>query len=293
MSTATTNRPKRRRLISVFGVLFALAVGLLLMALGRTAYLWRPRMQVGADIGQIENAVGLFVAKLNSTHVAATGGGPNGEFRLCTSYADADGNWLDWPEAKYLRQVFPRMDRCDNGLRWNGQPVGPESPRLLDVNQTLTFFLTGGPYTNYDGFSAHRERPFTPLEKPGELRMGPFLDFPSSRFDADGRVLDPWGTPFAYFTAIQGNDYTGSFTWKGATVRPYREPGNPTRFMNPNGFQVISAGRNGVFGPGGNWTPTWFDADVNKTPAAGEWVRGGSGADDLSNFNKGMLSSQR
>ena len=66
-----------------------------------------------------------------------------------------------------------------------------------------------------------------------------------------------------------------------------------TELLEDRGFQVISAGGNGVFGPGDNWTPSVVAPDGSLTPAAGEWASGGSGADDLSNFNNGTLSGQR
>jgi hypothetical protein len=287
MSTNPTPRLRRRRWLWYPDGLVALLIVSLATALSirgcfTTTRITTRTSQATSDIRQVESAIGLFKAKFNVGYLAAVGGGPNGEFRLCSSYADANGDWLDWPEVKYLKHVFPLMDRLDNGLRWNGQSVTPDSPRLLDVNQSLVFFLTGGPFTKYQGFSLNKQRPFMPMEKPPETRIGPFLDLPSSKYSDDGRVLDPWGTPLAYFTSVQGNDYTGSFTWNGSTVRPYREPGSPDRFVNPKRFQIICAGRNGVFGPGGNWTP-----------GEGEWSADGPGGDDLSNFNNGTLDGKR
>jgi hypothetical protein len=283
MSTDTANRAKwrGRRLPFVLVYLLVAFLGavLLVVALQETSDRDGRRRQAVAEIRQIESAVGLFNAKFMTTYPAASGGGPNGEFRLCSRYADADGNWLDWPEVKYLKEILPLMDRQDNGLRWNGQPVTPESPRLLDANQSLVFFLTGGPFTKYQGLSKEKQRPLAVPGQAVETRDGPFLDFPLSRYDADGRVLDPWGTPLAYFTAVPGSGYSGSFTWNGSTVRPYREPGDPDRFMNRKTFQLISAGRNRVFGPGGNWTP-----------GEGEWAADGPGGGDPSNFNNGPLS---
>jgi hypothetical protein len=287
MSTDTAPRRKRRRWRWFPDGLVGLLIVLLAVPLAVMAFFNTPRgptrsTQTTADIRQIESAIGLFKSKFNVGYLAATGGGPNGEFRLCSSYADANDNWLDWPEVPYLKQVFSQMDRLDNGLRWNGRPVTPDSPRLLDANQSLVFFLTGGPFTKYGGFWQDKQRPCTASGKVGENHIGPFLDFPSSRFDADGRLLDPWGTPFAYFTAVPGNDYTGSFTWKGVTVRPYGDPDHPERFANPKQFQIISAGRNGVFAPGGSWTP-----------GEGEWAADAPGGDDLSNFNNGTLDRLR
>jgi hypothetical protein len=48
--------------------------------------------------------------------------------------------------------------------------------------------------------------------------------------------------------------------------------------MNPNGYQIISAGRDSLFGPGGSWNP-----------AAGYTTAGSPGLDDLANFSQTPL----
>jgi hypothetical protein len=62
-------------------------------------------------------------------------------------------------------------------------------------------------------------------------------------------------------------------------VSPYHFPPSPpapTKYHNPNTFQIICAGYDGKFGPGGVWDPT--DPTVTK-----------EGRDDLSNFTGNRL----
>lgn len=114
----------------------------------------------------------------------------------------------------------------------------------LDANQTLTFFLGGipdspdGKSANFPGFSTNAQKPFTPRVDPSEPRKTTGLDLggggkpkyalslpPWANVPAGGtggssgtsavsfaRLLDPYGTPYAYFAAYEGqpNKYFGA-----------------------------------------------------------------------------------
>lgn len=103
-------------------------------------------------------------------------------------------------------------------------------------------------------------------------------------------LVDPYGMPYAYFAALNGlaNMYyapphstsialnTGisqSYTVNGYTVSPYMQ--STSTFFNPQGFQVISAGKDTFFGPGGLL--------VNGKPA------GETGFDDVTNISKTVM----
>ncbi|OWK43613.1 type II secretion system protein [Fimbriiglobus ruber] len=160
----------------------------------------------------------------------------------------------------------------------------------LDGNQCLVFFL-GGP--NLTGFD-----PAGPYPPSGTTRKGPYYDFQPNRLTTNNATNtmvwadDPWGSPYAYF-ASTGNSYLptlqfplpspfGPGTWNGTTVVPYSTPTKP---VNPNGIQIISAGANGTntstgakgFGPGGAWIP-----------GSAPYTAGTAGEDDLGNFNSGF-----
>src|SRR5262249_23171664 len=156
---------------------------------------------------QVESAIGLYKSKFQVPYLPAFGGGTGATFRLCSSYRDASGNFLPWPEVAYLKQVFPQMEQVqntlsgvpfwDNGLRdpstggyiLKGIVTNPTlppglaaspGPVLLDPNQLLVFFLTGSVFTGNQGFSNNKILPFQPSLVAGETRVGPFLDFPVS-----------------------------------------------------------------------------------------------------------------
>jgi len=352
--TRRTRAPRRAgftlvELLVVIGII-VLLIGLLLPAISGAREAAK-RTRATAEIRQLETAIGLFKSSRSMTYLPAFGGGPNGTFRLCSCYAsDATGTWLPWPEVVYLKQLFPQMSPLDNGLRLNGQfvpngvftpqgaPNPTATPEYLDPNQTLVLFLTGNVYTAHQGFSNNKQVPFTPVSpnNPTETRIGPFVDFPLTKFvvGAPGNnfpppqgsppipstnaasLVDPWGTPYAYFTSIQGNDYfkidaqnvvpnpgtlvtTGgnkpfqlpafavTTTLAGVTttsiVAPYSTgSGSAAQYQNKKQVQIISAGRNRQFGPGGSgWQTgngTAYDPET------------GAGGDDLSNFNIGLLN---
>ena len=248
-------KSRRRRRPQLLVWVVALMLGLLVwqtVALVRR-YPYEPGKQVRAyvEIRQLGNAVGTFKAKMNVNHLPAG-------FRLKAAYDPAD------PEAAYLRQLFPQIDLADTGLP-------PETDHVLDPNQALMFFLTGAPATKHEGFSTDQRRPFRGPVGWAEGRIGPFLDTDNVRPDAAGRLLDPWGTPYAYLAFDPTTDGYPDRDCLG--VRPYRLNGQP---LNKKSYQIISAGPDRRFGPGDNWNP-----------GMGPWAADGPGADDLSNFNSG------
>jgi prepilin-type N-terminal cleavage/methylation domain-containing protein len=248
-----------------------------------------------ADMAQIGSAIGAFKTKVNASYIPAFSPTQSsaGGFRLASTYVDTSGNPLAWPEVTYLKQLFPQMSLTDNGLRLNGQvvgngivqPSGAASLQTLDPNQTLVFFLTGSLFTNFTGFSTNRTTPFA---TPSGQSVGPFIDVSGGKVDTTtGHFLDPWGNPYAYMAFDPSlNTYPStacSFTSNTSmgSVLPYTSGG---KFVNLKGFQIISAGRDGAFGPGGtNWTPGTGVYAPGYTPG---------GADDLANFNSTPLSSQ-
>ncbi len=264
MSAPTTPPKPRRRQLPSRLLKVAVVIGIAVLVWGVITWLVvdpRPigsrRARAMVEIDQLHTAVTAFRVKMNVMHLPAG-------FRLKAAYDPAEP--VD-PNLVYLRQVFPQLDFDDNGL-----PPGTDD--TLDPNQTLVIFLTGGKYTNYQGFSRDKQHPFRPAADAAEVRIGPFLDVSPNRLDGDGRYLDPWGTPYAYFAYDPAlNAYPDR---DGFGVRPYRLNG---KAMNPKGWQIVSAGPDGKFGPGGDWTP-----------GEGPWAAGGPGADDLSNFNSGPLS---
>lgn len=173
---------------------------------------------------------------------------------------------------QYLRRIFPRATT-----------FAPYDGATIAGPAALYFWLMG-PEGN--GFSTNPQAPFSP----GGERIKPFLEsFPNSRISGTvpNRVLlDPYkNMPYLYFASKYGNDY--GFTFNIAqpapapsTVAPFQDATtSPTRFVNAHSFQIICAGPNGLFGPGGVWQPD-----------AGAYTGAQPGADDLANFHPLKLS---
>ena len=178
------------------------------------------------------------------------------------------------PEAIYLKRLFPNMSLTATGL---------PNVTLVDGNQVMVFFLTGGKVTEYAGFSNNSQQPFAPAAS-GEVRRGPYLQLKSTMYATDAtngqaRLIDPYGTPYAVFTAGPKGNYAGqSFTFNSTTVAPYSRGTSPLKYENPKTLQIISAGQDkkfGPFAPGGDWS-------------AGAQ---GDGRDDKSNFSTATLGS--
>jgi hypothetical protein len=68
-------------------------------------------------------------------------------------------------------------------------------------------------------------------------------------------------------------------------VLPYKQMNG--NFQNPNSYQIISPGKDGVFGAGGlPWDATIADQMPKNLTQLGD------GRDDLSNFNYSVLGKQ-
>jgi prepilin-type N-terminal cleavage/methylation domain-containing protein len=178
-------------------------------------------------------------------------------------------------EAQYITTVFNVRPQL-NSATGNVEIATLGLPGLhvdLDANQTLTFFLTGivspfpstapfSPTLAFTGFSTNASYPFTPRVTPDEPRRGPVVDLGGSQkylVDATTgfpRLIDAYGNPFAYFAPLNGqsNKYYNNGGYNvvnGPVPIPYSTNG---QYENASGFQLISAGKDGLFGATGNWS---------------------------------------
>jgi len=243
------------------------------------------RTQCRSELMQFATAAEQFKAKRGDYPILSVG--QNGRnFRMVTSYLDRNGNVLrdtngqEWPEAGVLKTMFPSIDLGDTGLRIpstavpSGWAIVPEAmPEVLDPTQMFFLWTTGLHYTGYRGLSNNAKRPLTPPAFPEEARLE-FLKVPSpvkfhdpgTMSEHTGRWHDPWGTAYVVHG---GGSVIGAGT--GYTYGPQRgtapltDPAGKT--LHPRSFQIVSAGRDRAFGPGGTW--------VNYA---------GAGADDLVHF---------
>lgn len=237
-----------------------------------------PRVQCRNDIAQITQAIEGYkttynVAFLPSAFIAS---------------ADYDNTTITGSETllqkadsrKYYKSVWPRgyttYGVAPNPPYGTGLATQPtQDNQKLDGSQCLVFFLNGPKKTGFN----EQPQPFSS----GGTKL--FLEWPSGRYDSSGtRFTDPWGTPYVYFTSKVGNDYNynamlyyGNSTGAYSGVEPYKDV-TGSKYLNSHSYQIISAGKNKVFGPGGAWTP-----------GSGAYAFLGNGSDDLSNFATRML----
>jgi prepilin-type N-terminal cleavage/methylation domain-containing protein len=166
------------------------------------------------------------------------------------------------------------------------------------------------------GFATNPRDPSDFLDKsstPGNLklreRVGPFYEFQSARLTPSNAwtkaagffcYLDPYGSsevgvvagqsmPYAYFgltvrgtksaapnLTIAANSYYSDCTALGLPQQ-YKDQGGAGNDMNSNTFQIVSAGRDKIFGDPTKWTA---NSGTTSIP----------GRDDLSNFSQGQLA---
>jgi len=200
----------------------------------------------------------------------------------------ASHNWLRdaWPKlppqlatntSPYPMGTVP----ITNGIDWNSDGVISQGPITLEGDQCLVFFLGGiNEGGQPSGFSLNKSNPMDPSTKE---RLGPFFQFPTDRLiprsgTAAGTAgfrsfIDPWKTqPYMYFTSYgKQKGYLATETALG--VAPYIDPATGKGKMM-DGFQIICAGEDKVFGQGGT-----------NLPATGP------GEDDIANFSQGTLGS--
>jgi hypothetical protein len=162
------------------------------------------------------------------------------------------------------------------------------------------FFLGGvqdfsGATPAFTGFSRNANDPSLPAAQ-GEVRYGPYWQGNPNLLRQDSAtgmafLLDAYGAPFLYFGRAANGTPTYDLTAPAASIKdtngttyaigavtPYvqsKTAAGTIVYMNDKSFQIISAGENKQFGPGGT---AW-------TPSTGYAGRNAAGNDDLSNFS--------
>lgn len=210
---------------------------------------------------------------------------------------------LDAVSLNTLKSMFGRnFGRTipQNGFNWD--PVSNTGQDLiLEGEEALVFYLGGipskDPTTGVISMTGFSTNPADPTQQTG-TRTAPFFDFKSSRLQQSPNFfwyLDPYSTsgtspkPYAFFSSLSpnnlngyGNDCPSILAANGQSLEPYFTGINSTtslpQFINPRGFQIISAGADQQFGPGGQWNPT-------------TGYGGGPGNDDTANFSGSTLGT--
>ena len=270
-------------LVELLVVIAILAVLMSLVTAGVLKYMqYIPQTQTVNDIRQLAVAIESFKTKYLVY--------PPSSIYLSNNVGDYAANGQQASLA-YLSAIWPRLN-WGAGIDWSGQgnPAGGlPVPVVLQGDQCLVFFLNGPGGANGTGWSTNPTNP----TQVGGPRVGPFFEFPLNRvfprtgqpaafpsfFDAYTNIATQKGQPYAFFcSGRSAGGYSPlvvglSSDCQTLGLMPYVQPNG--RFYNPNQFQIISAGKNLLFGPGGAWPP-------GAPPAA--YNIGGAGVDDLSNF---------
>jgi len=226
---------------------------------------------------------------------------PPSKIRLCSNRATYTSKptpasvdpSLDAVSLQALGTIWPNLPSNFTNLNWSGSGTGTDD-YILEGDQCLVFFLGGIPTSN--GLQGFSTIPTNPTDLTGDRVK--WHDFPAARLKIRATASSPFPSfadahnlmPFVYFSSGRRPDgYNPTHMIAGLNnVSPYAQQTAPTvKYYNSTTFQLISAGPDGIFGPGSTVTVT---PTVTQTP----WAPGGGNAatkDDISNFHDGKLGS--
>lgn len=256
------------------------------------------RTRVSAELRQLDAACVAFKVRFGDYPPSRVRLRRDGNYDLRLDAAGRPVDRLDFLTYRALIQFWPRLK---HPINWNGDvQAAPGSVWDLEGDQCLVFFLGGIPYRSTQtlgclGFSTDPSNP----ARPGGDRIQAFYDFTGGRLrdlasNGFWSYLDPHGEqPYAYFSSWNKfPGYADATGWGTDCPRlgiwPYAESPPTTdrvrMWHRSISFQILSAGRDGRFGPGTNlgipspgyWTFNQASAYAGRFPDA---------ADDLSNFH--------
>jgi hypothetical protein len=164
----------------------------------------------------------------------------------------------------------------------------------------MVFFLGGIQVQNPNGTLGFSTNPTNPTLLTFRMEQ-PYFDFPADRLQLAPNsagtsafgFTDPFNVFYAYFSSYYGNDYNryGSSDCATLSVAPYYDlaGGSIPIYFNRDSFQIISAGKDQVFGVGSNLM-------IGTTFYGTQWSAGigwssPPGSDDFSNFSATNLGT--
>lgn len=203
--------------------------------------------------------------------------------------------------AEYLSSIFPGIN-LNLGHQWAGGSPMPGGYVILEGQQCLTFFLGGMRYPGsaHVGFNTDKTNP---TANSTSTRLGPFFEFEPSRIEPGltfPAYKDVYGSAYLYFasTAPGMNNYRNRFFPAPLSVPndcetianyagtlsfvPYFVGTVPTvpqgswgllvgappfKFHKSDTYQIISAGKDKLYGTGGQWNQTDPEQSAFLPPA--------------------------
>jgi prepilin-type N-terminal cleavage/methylation domain-containing protein len=253
MSRISQSRSRRSAftLIELLVVIAIIAtlVSLLLAGIFR-AYLVVKDVSARNDVSQLGSAIAKFNDVFQTSYIPS-------------KLVAGDGG----PSDAWLATAFPNA------------PAGYFAGLNLEGDQVLVWALGGLQQGGVCvGFSSS---PTAPLTAPyaGEVRKGPFFNFNPTRLytrrAGGASYKDAYGQqPYVFFSC---NGPTNGYNAGDCSVgpAPYQLPSGG--YLKPDSFQILCAGRNGLWGTSGVWNPPW--------------AQNSAGFDDIANFAQSPLGS--
>lgn len=250
-----------------------------------------------AEMRQVETAVAAFKSEFGMDYMP----GHIKLFNNLTAYNAANLKTSDpvaYETKQVLSRMFPRLNFAGT-INWAASGSGTYE---LFGPECLVFFLGGR--NGLDGFSKNQADPWNGAGNrtkphfefdPKRLRAMPWSPNFVAYVDAYNSNA-PDDQPYYYFTSRTGGDYTNADTLANGPgplgtlrIAPFRDPNG--RFINPNGFQLLCAGRDKRIG---NFNLTaaapyvlWTNGLFTTTSAAG-FER--DPQDNLANFHPVKLA---
>jgi prepilin-type N-terminal cleavage/methylation domain-containing protein len=282
--------------IAIIAVLISLVSAAVIRLLSRG-----PQLSTQNDIAQLAIGVQNFknVYKVFPPSKLLLSNNSN-DYALATP--DDGYNQLRQDSLNFFYKLAPQFD-WTSGIDWSGgNPTFLANGKaiILEGDQCLVFCLGGIPTadaSNVTGFSTNSRNP-TAL---GGDRKGPFFTFQggnrlflrgtdvagngNSAFPSYTDAYD-LGQPYVYFSSYNKDNGYNRYANLGSDcaslgIAPYfQSAGPPVIYYNRATFQIVSAGADAQFGPGGF-------RDPGGASVAGD--TNGASNDNLANFNEGAL----
>lgn len=292
--------------IAIIALLAGLLLTVIVQVRGKV-----PQVQTKNEMGQIGLAIGQFNTTYGTSYIPSA-------LYLTNDYSLSPTSPALNDSRQYISKVWAKA--LVNGM--TQMPSAYNGP--LDGNQVLVLLLGGLPPRQ--GWFDSQTNPFQ-VPPDGSKAKGPFFEFKTDRINANGHYLDFSGNPYFYFSSRNGNDYDyfgklyydiapdgstnpdpyrvfgitreGGYGAGQLSVQPLRSAFDK-KYLNPNSYQLISAGKNGIAGRGSPcsspaaWGPAaapWpskiCQSYIYFEEGVDDYGPGAAGGDDIGNFGVG------